>query len=137
MQLKHGLVRIELLLLIATLGVFMLSNQADAEAPRVAVDSGELEGLWITAPGKSDVAAFRGIPYAKPPVGELRWRAPEPPDFVAVLSLPPQPAPVTASRQAIEVVAKRWRALARVFAVTRFIIGILTARRVVSTTWIV
>jgi len=80
MKLKHGLVRIELLVLIATLGIGMLSNPAVAQAPRVAVDSGELEGLWITAPDKSDVAAFRGIPYAKPPVGELRWRAPEPPD---------------------------------------------------------
>ena len=80
MPLKHGVARIKLLVLIAMLGFIMLSNQAVAEAPRVTVDSGELEGLWVTAPGKSDVAAFRGIPYAKPPVGELRWRAPEPPD---------------------------------------------------------
>lgn len=49
-------------------------------APGVTVDSGELEGLWMSAPGKSDVAAFLGVPYAKPPVDGLRWRPPEQPD---------------------------------------------------------
>ena len=49
-------------------------------APRVTVDSGELEGTWVSAPGKSDVAAFLGVPYAKPPVDERRWHPPEQPD---------------------------------------------------------
>ena len=27
----------------------------------------------------SKVAVFRGVPYAMPPTGELRWRPPQPP----------------------------------------------------------
>ena len=33
-------------------------------------------GLFV-GKSESDVLAFRGIPFAKPPVGELRWKAPE------------------------------------------------------------
>ena len=42
-----------------------------AAAPRVAVRSGTLEGLR-----RGNVEAFLGVPYARAPVGELRWRAP-------------------------------------------------------------
>jgi para-nitrobenzyl esterase len=40
--------------------------------PRVTIDSGTLEGL-----DTAGVMLFRGIPYASPPIGELRWRPPE------------------------------------------------------------
>ncbi len=45
---------------------------------------GQVEGT-LTADGK--VRAFKGIPYAAPPVGELRWQEPHPPaKFKGVLA---------------------------------------------------
>jgi para-nitrobenzyl esterase len=43
--------------------------------PRVAVTGGTVEGS--TAPG-GGALLFRGIPYAAPPEGDLRWRPPAP-----------------------------------------------------------
>ncbi len=44
-------------------------------APRVALDAGTLEGTRDSATG---VLLFRGVPYAAPPVGPLRFRPPAP-----------------------------------------------------------
>jgi len=44
-------------------------------SPTVAVtQSGAVQGVVA-----GDLIAFRGIPYAAPPVGNLRWKAPQPP----------------------------------------------------------
>lgn len=42
---------------------------------RVKTDKGEVEGLYTQ---DHQVLAFKGIPYAAPPVGDLRWQPPQP-----------------------------------------------------------
>ncbi|HEU4961989.1 MAG TPA: carboxylesterase family protein [Sphingomonas sp.] len=44
-----------------------------ASPPRVAVTGGTVEGV-----ATGDALVFRGIPFAAPPTGENRWRAPQP-----------------------------------------------------------
>ena len=41
----------------------------------LTIDAGKIRGV-IETPG-SPVRVFRGIPYARPPVGDLRWRPPQ------------------------------------------------------------
>src|ERR1700685_2077641 len=51
-----------------------LVSSAAIEQP-VHLDSGSVSGI---AGSDAAVRVFRGIPYAEPPVGKLRWRAPQP-----------------------------------------------------------
>ena len=51
------------------------SSSAQADDLQVNVASGALSGL---ASRDELVRSFKGIPYAAPPVGALRWRPPQP-----------------------------------------------------------
>jgi para-nitrobenzyl esterase len=56
---------------IVSLAVFAISLAA-AESPTVAVTGGEVRGSLLEKGG----AVFKGVPFAEPPVGDLRWRPP-------------------------------------------------------------
>ncbi len=58
---------------------FLLSSaavlpRAAEQGPAVHLSSGSLRGYF-----QGTTAVFKGIPYAVPPVGDLRWREPQPP----------------------------------------------------------
>lgn len=50
------------------------SSSRSSEADRVKTENGLVEGITLA----SGIHAFRGIPYAAPPVRDLRWKAPQP-----------------------------------------------------------
>jgi para-nitrobenzyl esterase len=50
------------------------SVQAEIADP-VGLDSGRISGIAASEPG---VRVYKGIPFAAPPIGDLRWREPRP-----------------------------------------------------------
>jgi len=59
---------------LSALALAAVPLPAQLAAPHVRISQGELEGEVSTM----GPLAFKGIPYAAPPVGDLRWREPKP-----------------------------------------------------------
>jgi para-nitrobenzyl esterase len=66
------MVQVRLVTLAALLLPFVASAAIDKP---VSVSGGRLQG--VTAPGGA-ITVFKGVPFAAAPVGNLRWRAPQP-----------------------------------------------------------
>ena len=62
---------------ITTAAVLLAVMLQPAQAAVVTTQSGPLRG--VAADATADVTVYRAIPYAAPPVGALRWRAPQAP----------------------------------------------------------
>jgi para-nitrobenzyl esterase len=78
--------------------VFILTviHTTEAQVPVVKTLNGSVSGS-----SQGEINIFRGIPFASPPVGELRWKAPQPvqnwsgvPKCISFSASPYQPNPV-------------------------------------------
>ena len=58
---------------IFTIAFVVAACMAAASSDEVKIDTGRVKGVE-----RDGVVSFKGIPYAAPPVGDLRWRAPQP-----------------------------------------------------------
>ena len=62
------------LLIPLTANTFAQEKNASGETPVIRISNGALKGTI----SQSGVRAYKGIPFAQPPVGNLRWKEPQP-----------------------------------------------------------
>jgi len=62
------------LLIPLTANTFAQEKNASGETPVIRISNGALKGTI----NQSGVRAYKGIPFAQPPVGNLRWKEPQP-----------------------------------------------------------
>lgn len=73
-----NLKRISLQILLLVIPFFSKAQQAEnqnAFPVQITISNGIIEGEFDI---KTNIQSFKGIPFAQPPVGDLRWKAPQP-----------------------------------------------------------
>jgi para-nitrobenzyl esterase len=65
-----------------TVGSLVVASLRAAEGPIVRTEAGRVQGT------SGEVVVFKGIPFARPPVGNLRWTAPSPPERWSDVEVP-------------------------------------------------
>lgn len=73
---RNHFVRVTEIVLFLFALLFLLSFTKPKDLSIVRTQYGLVSGIPTDTPG---IEVFKGIPYAAPPVGNLRWRAPQPP----------------------------------------------------------
>ena len=63
--------------LCCMLTITMSAQKNNSFAVQAQTENGVIEGNYDVATG---LQMYFGVPFAKPPVGDLRWKAPQPPD---------------------------------------------------------
>ena len=74
MNLKTNCIGI-LLLLIPFFSMAQQAENQNAFPIQITTANGTIEGEFDI---KTNIQSFKGIPFAQPPVGDLRWKAPQP-----------------------------------------------------------
>jgi carboxylesterase type B len=82
-----------LYLFLVLLSFYKTCDSRTAENLKVEIDDGKIVGRYMTSISGKGIRSFLGIPYAAPPVGDLRFREPQKPipwqDVLVAHSEPP------------------------------------------------
>lgn len=73
---KKLLASLPLLALIACSTDAPQKTSSECENPILTIEGGQIKG--VVADDHQEVFVYRGIPYAAPPIGDLRWKEPQP-----------------------------------------------------------
>lgn len=63
-------------LLLASFALFACCQNQDNKGAILSIEGGQIQGVKLE--NHADITVYRGIPYAAAPIGDLRWKEPQP-----------------------------------------------------------